>query len=58
MIDPAAVTAQEKGREYPFFTIAGTKVLPNAAASETAAPVMPANMTDATMLECARPPLR
>ena len=51
MIDPAAVTAQANGRVYPCLTIAGTRVLPKAAASETAAPVIPANSTEATMLE-------
>ena len=58
MIEPAAVTAHANGRVYPCLTIAGTRVLPKAAASETAAPVMPANSTEATMLECARPPRR
>ena len=56
MMEPATTTAQAKGCGYPALTMAGTMVLPKAAVSATAAPVMPAKMTEATMLECASPP--
>jgi hypothetical protein len=38
--------------------MAGTSVVPNAAASAVAEPVSPANSTEATMLEWAMPPRR
>ena len=56
MMEPAITTAQAKGRGYLALTMAGTMVLPKAAVSATAAPVMPAMITEAIMLEWASPP--
>lgn len=52
----AAVTAIEKSLSYPASLIAFTSIVPNPPASASAEPDIPANIMEAIMLACAKPP--
>ena len=56
MVEDAAVTPTARWSLYPRSRIALTSIVPSPPASATAAPDMPAKMTDAITLTCPSPP--